>query len=49
MLIFQNYLPLTSLNQWVEEPENFIESEDENYLMREYDMDSEMTISLLSF
>jgi len=33
----------------MEEPENFIEQEDDNYLMLEYDMDPEMTISLLSF
>ena len=33
----------------MEEPESFIEQEDDNYLMLEYDMDTEMTISLLSF
>ena len=44
-----NYLPLTSLEQWKEEPEAFIEQEDDNYLMLEYDMDPEMSLSLLSF
>lgn len=34
---------------WRDEPENFIDQEDDNYLMLEYDMDAEMTISLLSF
>lgn len=33
----------------MQEPESFIDNEDENYLMLEYDMDCEMTISLLSF
>lgn len=44
-----NYLPLTSLNHWRDEPENFIEQEDDNYLMLEYDMEPEMSLSLLSF
>jgi len=44
-----NYLPLQNIQMWKEEPENFIEQEDDNYLMLEYDMDPEMTISLLSF
>lgn len=48
-LLFTNYLPLQNLNQWCEEPENFIEQEDDNYLMLEYDMEPEMTVSLLSF
>jgi hypothetical protein len=48
-LLFQNFLPLESVDQWMQEPESFIENEDENYLMLEYDMDCEMTISLLSF
>ena len=48
-LLFQNYLPLQTIDQWRYEPETFIENEDENYLMLEYDMDQEMTISLLSF
>jgi len=42
-------LPLQTIDQWRYEPETFIENEDENYLMLEYDMDPEMTISLLSF
>lgn len=37
------------MEQWEEEPESFIEQEDDNYLMLEYDMDAEMTLSLLSF
>ena len=44
-----NYLPLISLEQWQEEPEAFIEQEDDNYLMLEYDMEPEMSLSLLSF
>lgn len=44
-----NYLPLLNLNQWRDEPENFIEQEDDNYLMLEYDMEPEMSVSLLSF
>lgn len=44
-----NYLPLNNLNQWRDEPENFIEQEDDNYLMLEYDMEPEMSVSLLSF
>lgn len=48
-LLCTDYLPLPSLEQWRLEPENFIEQEDDNYLMLEYDMDPEMTLSLLSF
>ena len=48
-LLFQKYLPLQNVEQWKEEPESFIEQEDYNYLMLEYDMDAEMTLSLLSF
>jgi hypothetical protein len=44
-----NYLPLQNVEQWKNEPENFIEQEDDHYLMLEYDMDPEMTLSLLSF
>ena len=48
-LLFRNYLPLQTVNNWTHEPETFIEQEDDNYLMLEYDMDPEMTLSLLSF
>ena len=48
-LLFTNYLPLQNVDQWRYEPESFIEQEDDNYLMLEYDMDPEMTVSLLSF
>jgi hypothetical protein len=37
------------VQQWISEPETFIEQEDDNYLMLEYEMEPEMTISLLSF
>ena len=49
-LLFRNYLPLKNVEEtWIQEPETFIEQEDDNYLMLEYDMDPEMTVSLLSF
>lgn len=48
-MLMMNYLPLQGIQMWRDEPENFIEQEDDNYLMLEYDMDPEMTISLLSF
>ena len=47
--MFTNYLPLQNVDQWGYEPEAFIEQEDDNYLMLEYDMDPEMSLSLLSF
>lgn len=48
-LLYMNYLPLQNLDMWRDEPENFIEQEDDNYLMLEYDMEPEMSVSLLSF
>jgi hypothetical protein len=48
-LLCMRYLPLRNVDLWKYEPENFIEQEDDNYLMLEYDMDPEMTVSLLSF
>lgn len=34
---------------WKDEPESFIENEDENYFISEYDLDSECSTSLLAF
>ncbi len=48
-MLFQKYLPLSSLDQWQQEPESFIELEDDNYLMLEFDMDPDMTLSLPPF
>ena len=40
---------MQNVEQWRYEPEAFIEQEDDNYMMLEYDMDPEMTLNLLSF
>ena len=48
-LLTLNYLPLSDVDMWRYEPESFIDQEDDNYLMLEYDMDAEMSLSLLSF
>lgn len=48
-LLYAHYLPLQSVEQWREEPEAFIEHEDDSYLMLEYEMDAEMTTNLLAF
>jgi hypothetical protein len=40
---------MQDVEKWKFDPETFIEQEDDNYLMLEYDMDPEMTLSLLSF
>lgn len=48
-LVFQHYLPLQSTNMWRDEPEQFIEIEDDNYFIFEYDLDSECSTSLLAY
>jgi hypothetical protein len=37
------------LKVWKEEPEQFIELEDENCFISEYDLDSECSMTLLSY
>ena len=49
-MVLQNYLSLGgSIQQWQSNPEYFIENEDENYFMSEYDLDAACSMNLLSY
>lgn len=48
--MLQNYLTLqNSISQWQSNPEYFIENEDENYFISEYDLDSACSTKLLAY
>ena len=50
-LLYSNYLPLQTTEQWEYEPETFIEQEDDSYLnpVLEYEMDKGMTQQQLAY
>ena len=48
-LVIQNYLPMKNIDLWKEDPEQFIEHEDEHYFISDYDIDSECNLSFLSY
>jgi hypothetical protein len=48
-LVFQFYLPLgDNIGTWQSDPESFIELEDENYFISEFDLDSACSINFLA-
>ena len=42
------FLPTINIDMWQKDPEYFIEHEDENYFLLEYDLDSECSMNLLA-
>lgn len=48
-LIFQFYLPIgDNIQTWQSDPESFIEMEDENYFVSEFDLDSGYSLNFLA-
>jgi hypothetical protein len=48
-LVFQFYLPIgENIKTWQSDPESFIELEDENYFINEFDLDSACPINFLA-
>lgn len=48
-LVIQSYLPMQTHTLWQKRPEQFIELEDENYFLSEYDLDAGCSLNLLSY
>ncbi len=49
-LVYQYYLPLQdNAASWKNDPESFIELEDENYFISEFDLDAGCTVNLLGY
>jgi hypothetical protein len=48
-MIFQFYLPIgENIQLWSTDPESFIELEDENYFINDFDLDSACSINFLA-
>ncbi len=47
-LVFTEYLPFSDLSQWEEDPEGFIENEDDSCFVSEYDLTSEGSLTSLA-